>query len=315
MLAVRGISYLSDQVAAHAVKHDLTVIRDELGCTAVAIKGSDPDRQHTAAQVALDLGLDVWIEAQRQNARPRQAVAHLDIVAANAERLRAAHPGRVTLVVGNELSLLTRGFVPGPFVLGRLMLITRGHFKHRIDRRLERRLAEARAVASRRFRGPVTYSAALWEDVDWAGFDLVAVNLYRIGPDAHGYAERVRTLVETSDKPVVITEFGCGAHRGAELSGPGSFLIVNWLAQPPRIKPGHVRDEAVQEHYLLDLLDVFEAAGVHGCFVFTYVMPEFPHDPDPARDLDMAGFGLVKAPARERKAAFHAIARHYTSGT
>jgi hypothetical protein len=201
--------------------------------------------------------------------------------------------------------------VPGPFVLLRLQLILRAGRLLRITRRLEARLAEARAVARRRFRGPITYSAALWEQVDWSEFDVVAVNLYRIGADAAAYAERVRALVERCGKPVVITECGCGAHRGADLRGPGSFLIVNWLAQPPRIKRGHVRDETVQERYLLESLDVFAAAGVHGCFVFTYVMPAFPHDPDPALDLDMAGFGLVTAPGWEPKAAFHALARRY----
>jgi hypothetical protein len=311
VLAVRGISYLSDQVSADAVEGDLARIRHELGCTAVVIKGSDPPRQFAAAETALELGLDVWIEAQRENARPRAAVAHLDAVALWAEQLRVAHPGRVTLIVGNELSLLTRGLVPGPFLLARLALILRVGHRLRIDRRLDQRLAEARAVARRRFRGPITYSAALWEHPDWSGFDIVAVNLYRVGADAAGYAERVRRLVETAGKPVVITEFGCGAHRGADLRGPGSFQIVNWYAQPPRVKRGHVRDEGVQERYLLESLDVFEAAGVHGCFAFTYVMPTFPRDPDPALDLDMAGFGVVTAPGRERKAAFHALARRY----
>jgi hypothetical protein len=53
---------------------------------------------------------------------------------------------------------------------------------------------------------------------------------------------------------------------------------------------------------------------VHGCFVFTFVMPDFPHHPDPRHDLDMAGFGVVKALPDGRwepKQAFAEVARRY----
>ena len=81
-LAVRGISYLSD--AAGEARLDVTAIRDELGCDAVLIKGSDAGRQLAAAQTALELGLDVWIEAQRENASARANLAHLAEVATAA---------------------------------------------------------------------------------------------------------------------------------------------------------------------------------------------------------------------------------------
>ena len=71
MLALRGISYLSDQVPEAAVRRDLTTIRDALGCTAVVVKGSDAHRQLVTAETALALGLDVWIEAQFQEPAPR----------------------------------------------------------------------------------------------------------------------------------------------------------------------------------------------------------------------------------------------------
>ena len=58
-----------------------------------------------------------------------------------------------------------------------------------------RRRTRSRA---RHFHGPVTYAAALWEQVDWSGFDVVAVNLYRIGADTAGYAERVRRSTATN---------------------------------------------------------------------------------------------------------------------
>ncbi|WP_432943208.1 hypothetical protein ACQPXM_40070 [Kribbella sp. CA-253562] len=123
-------------------------------------------------------------------------------------------------------------------------------------------------------------------------------------------------MTAASSKPVVITEFGCGSFVGADRRGPGSFLIVNWFASPPRIKEGFRRDEATQAAYLGELIDLYDAAGVHGCFVYTYAMADFPHWSDPLVDLDMAGFGVVKIPAhdptrREPKQAFAAVARKY----
>jgi hypothetical protein len=184
-----------------------------------------------------------------------------------------------------------------------------------VTRKLDALLAEAATRARREFHGPLTYAAAFWERVDWSRFDVVGVNLYRFEGNAGTYAEQVRALA--GDKPVVITEFGCAAHAGADRSGPAGFLIVQWLRPTPRVAPGHTRDEAVQATYLRELVEVYEAERVHGAFVFTFAMPDFPHRPhDPAHDLDMAGFGVVKvapdAPSRwERKAAFGELARLY----
>ncbi|WP_179201017.1 hypothetical protein OHO28_49785 [Streptomyces europaeiscabiei] len=120
----------------------------------------------------------------------------------------------------------------------------------------------------RRFGGPVTYSAAGWEHVDWSLFDLAGVSLYRSGrsppPTRTAYTDRLRGLVRDQDKPVVITEFGCGAFTGAEQRGAGSFWIVNWFAVPPRIRGDHPRDEAVQARCLGELIDQYDAEGVHG---------------------------------------------------
>jgi hypothetical protein len=208
--------------------------------------------------------------------------------------------------------------VPGRWVFLRLQVILRWrrYLDRRINRRLNALLTDLLAVARREFAGPVTYAAAFWERVDWSAFDVVGVNLYRVGDDPAGYERRLRALVAEAGKPVVVTEFGCGAHLGADRRGPGSFRIVNWFAQPPRVHDGQVRDEGVQAAYLGELIDLYADAGVHGCFVFTFAMPDFPHHPDPAHDLDMAGFGVVKAlPDGPRqwapKQAFGEVARRY----
>ena len=93
----------------------------------------------------------------------------------------------------------------------------------------------------------------------------------------------------------MITEFGCGAHAGADRTGPAGFLIVQWFRPTPRVHPATRATSPCRPRYLRELIEVFEAEGVHGAFVFTFAMPDFPHRPDdPEHDLDMAGFGVVK---------------------
>ncbi|WP_432986173.1 hypothetical protein [Dactylosporangium sp. CA-233914] len=41
-----------------------------------------------------------------------------------------------------------------------------------------------------------------------------------------------------------------------------------------------------------------------GSFVFTFAAPALPHRPDPAHDLDMASYGVVRLAA----GLFHALA-------
>jgi hypothetical protein len=317
-LGVKGISYTTGAAPADAVRRDLRVIREELHCTTVMLIGTDTGRQMEAARYALEAGLDVYLRPYLPDRRRPELLAHLAAAAAAAEELRARHPGRVTLLVGSEFSLTSPGMVPGPRLFIRLQVLIRWRrlFDRRITRKLNTLLAAALATARQAFHGPVTYAAGYWEKVDWSGFDLIGVSLYRFGPDPAAYEQRLRTLLRDADKPVVITEFGCGAHRGAERRGPGSFLIVNWFAQPPRVKDGHVRDERTQAAYLTELIDLYAATGVHGCFVFTFAMADFPHRADPRYDLDMAGFGVVKVlaedPSRwEPKEAFHEVARRY----
>jgi hypothetical protein len=317
-LAIRGVSYATGNHDPAEVRRIMQAIRAELHCTAVMLIDSDLDALIDAARTALDEGLDVWVRPHLPDQRLPALLSHLRKAAVRAEELRQAYPDRVTLLVGSEFSLTSRGIVPGARTFIRLQLILRWgrHLNGRITRRLAQMLPKLLAVARESFEGPVTYSAAFWEVVDWTNFDIVGVSLYRFGPDHDGYEARVRSLVASTDKPVVVTEFGCGAQRGGDIRGPGSFRIVNWFASPPRIRAGHERDEATQAAYLTDLIDVYEAAGVRGCFVFTFVMPDFAHAPDPRYDLDMAGFGIVKVPsddpsAWQPKLAYNAVAQRY----
>lgn len=317
-LDVRGISYAANDQPEDAVRRDLRVIRGELGCTTVMLIGTDVPQQLQIARYALDAGLDVYVRPYLEDRPAKELLEHLGAMAAAAEELRVEHPGRVTLLLGSEFSLTSPGMIPGPrlFIRLQVMLRWRRFFDRRITRKLNALLATALSTARRSFHGRITYAAGYWEQVDWSGFDLIGVNLYRFGPDPAAYEQRLAELVGDADKPVIITEFGCGAFRGAEIRGPGSFLIVNWFASPPRIKPGYVRDEDVQATYLAELIELYAAHDVIGCFVFTFSMADFPHRADPQQDLDMAGFGVVKIdaddPTRwEPKSSFDRVARSY----
>lgn len=317
-LDIRGVSYMPAAHSPGGVTRALQAIKDDLHCTSVMVLDSDRDRLVETARVALAADLDVVVRPHLDGGRPAAILEHLRPIARAAEALRREHPGRVTLLVGSEFSLTSRGIVPGPHQFVRLAVILRARrvLRGRIDRRVDALLAKAAAVARQEFGGPLSYAAAGWETVDWSRFDLTCVNLYRSGEDPDAYRRRVTDLIASTGNPVVISEFGCGAFAGADRRGAGSFRIVNWFSDPPRVRPGHGRDEGVQARYLEQLIELYAAEGVSGCFAFTFCMPDFPHGDDPETDLDMAGFGLVKTPRDdpegwEPKQAFHAVARSY----
>jgi len=81
----------------------------------------------------------------------------------------------------------------------------------------------------------------------------------------------------------------------------------------------------VQADTITELLDLYQAAGMHGAFVYTFIEPGQTYSPDPLYDLDMASFGVVKIFPEgtgkgyeesgywEPKAAFREIAERYAS--
>jgi hypothetical protein len=317
MLTVRGISYLVGDMPEAEMRRDLSIIARYLHCTTVMLIAGDRARLIEAARIALETGLGVYLRPHVPDLPQPELLQHLDTVAQAAEELRLEHPDRVTLLVGSEFTHTAPGIVPGPRSFLRLKVILRMHrlLRRRLDRRLHTLLSAAAATARHRFHGPLTYSAAGWEHVDWSLFDLVGVSLYRGARNHAGYSDRLRGLIQDHDKPVVITEFGCGAFTGADLRGAGSFQIVNWFAASPHIRGDHPRDETVQARYLRELIDLYNTEGVYGCFVFTFAMPDFPHRDDPRLDLDKAGFGILavsESTPRRPKAAFHEVAQCYS---
>ncbi|HKQ72452.1 MAG TPA: hypothetical protein VJ810_01895 [Blastocatellia bacterium] len=319
------------------VKREMRIIRDDLHCNVVRITGGDVDRLEIAALHATDAGLEVWLSPFTHDLTTDELLNFLADCAERAERLRR-RGAEVTLLTGSELSLFTIGFLPGETLAERIALVADplrlrpmiGEVRARINDFLRRAVEVVRA----RFGGKVSYAALPLEGVDWAPFDIIATDAaYRSAATAERFRENIRAFVaqgRAQGKPVAVTEFGCGTHRGAaDVAGHGASIIV-WSDddRAARLNGEYVRDEGEQSTYLRELLEVFEAEGVDSAFVYTFAIYFLPHRSDPREDLDMASYGVVKVldgqgGARdprgrrypdmpwEPKAAFTALADYY----
>lgn len=98
---------------ADVVRNDMSVIAAQLHAPAVRISGGDPDRLVVAAEAALAAGLDVWFSPMPVDVEPAEFVPFLADCAARAETLRQAAGPEVVMVLGCELTLFCKGFVPG----------------------------------------------------------------------------------------------------------------------------------------------------------------------------------------------------------
>ncbi|MCP2340417.1 hypothetical protein [Actinomadura rupiterrae] len=303
-----------------AVQQEMRVIANDLNCTAVRITGGDPDRLAIAAKAAADAGLEIWYAPFPCELTADEMLTLFTRCAKDAEQIRA-DGSEVVFVAGCEVSLFAKGFIPGDDVYGRISALASGDpqvYAQMADvpARTSEFLAKASSAVRAEFHGPVTYAAGPWEDVDWTPFDIVAVDAYRDADNAKGYREGLRRRF-THGKPVAVTEFGCCAYKGAADRGAMGWAIVDRDANPPRLKGEFVRDEQEQVRYLEELLEIFEAEGVDSAFWFTFAGFDLPHDAsDPAHDLDMASYGVVKIVPDEPwrpKAAFTALAAAYAT--
>jgi hypothetical protein len=280
------------------LRRELDIIAKDLHCTAVRICGLDVDRIVTAAETALELGLEVWLSPELWDHEPAEVLDYLADAARAAESVRERRPERVILSVGSELTMFMRGILPGNTVLDRvgnplclaatmLRLKTGAHNKP-----LNRFLAQASSVARSAFHGSITYASIPIEAVEWTPFDIVSVDYYRGKQNRSTYGERVKRYFAYG-KPVVVTEVGCCTYKGAEDKGGRGFLIVD-RRHPDQIKPGYVRDEELQAHEVTDMLRALAAVGVDGAFVYEFASPTLAHQADPLHDFDMATYSLVK---------------------
>jgi hypothetical protein len=316
-------------------KRELEIIRDHLHCNAVRLSGSSRHRMLAAAELALGLGLEVWLSPQLWN-KPRTATLEYIVASATAaERLRRRFPEQLVLSVGSESSLLMAGIVAGTTIQKRAANLF-GEIKAGTQdpRRLRAYLAGVTAAVRDVFKGPLTYASLTFENVDWTLFDFVGVDHYRDDRVKDHYVSILEPYFAFG-KPVVITEVGMRGYRGAESSGVLGFGIIDLNSVvlhglplvgrflPLRLQKGnYLRDESLQARELAETLAILDAANVDGAFVASFDDPISTYSDDPRFDLDMSSMSLVKTYADrygtvypdmpwDPKEAFWSVAERY----
>jgi hypothetical protein len=297
------------------VHRELEIIENDLHCNTVRICGLDLKRLEIAAEEALTRGLEVWLSPEMWDRSQEENLPYLEKAAEVAEALRQQFPGKVALSVGSEATLFTQGIVEGENFMQRLnnpsfwMNIQAG--KH--NEPLNAFLAKAYRAVRQTFKGEVTYFSVPFEKVDWGPFDFVGVDLYRDVRIKNVFDKVVKGCL-AYDKPVVIGEFGCCTYRGADLLGGTGFIVIfgmmnDYLGEKlsiptpfsemlkiiPKVDNHYIRDESLQAKEIIEELATFDAVGVEGAFVFTFVSPTSAYNDDPRFDMDLGSFSLVKS--------------------
>jgi len=337
----KGITYdtgfLSAGTSTHepfdpdVVKREMRVIHDDLHCSAVRITGGIPDRLEIAAKYGADTGLEVWLCPFTNGLTQEELLALLADCAERAERLRR-DKAEVVFLTGSELSLFTSGIFPGETLEERLALIA-DPLRVRplipeVRARMKDLLRRAVEISRARFGGKLSYASLPLEAVDWSLFDIIATDAgYRTKAMAASFRDQMRAFVahgRTLGKPVAITEFGCATFRGSADAGGSELTMIEWdEGRPVRLKGDWVPDEIEQANYLVELLDIFDEAGIDSAFVYTFARYDLPHRSNSAEDFDLASRGIVRVfegnargdrypeMAWEPKAAFDALANRY----
>lgn len=284
------------------VRRELQIIRDDLHCNAVQVVGGEPGRLEVAAGAAAELGMEVWFTPYPLELGPERILELFLDCAGRAEKLRR-QGAEIVFVTGVELSVMSRGFLPGADPAERVAALfgrpeRRSEAMRELGIRINGFLREAVAAVRERFGGRLTYSAIQFEQVDWAPFDFVTYELIRSAEVAGRFREAVRTLAR-GEKPLAVTGFGTAAYQGAGDRGGRVLEVVEYdreTGDPLRLNDVYPRDEAGQATYLSELLEIFETEGVDSAFVYLFALAGFPHRPDgdPREDLDRAGLGIVK---------------------
>jgi hypothetical protein len=301
-----GLSYdgrsTRNHFAEDRVRDELGIIADELHAPAVRVSGNDPDRLTIAGSAALEAGLDLWFSPIPMDLAPDEFIAFLADCATRAEVLRKDHEQEVVLVLGCELSIFCKGFIPGETNGERLAVMTDPATWTDPAKLQELQAGMAlwgdvqnRLVAAARkaFNGRITYAAGMWEDVDWSLYDIVGVDAYRDAQNAATFGEELAGRLKWG-KPVAVTEFGCCTYKGAGDKGGIGWAIVDRSVQPPAIKGTFERDEEEQVTYLREVVEEFDRIELAAAFWFSFAGYELPHRPnDPEHDLDLSAYGLV----------------------
>jgi hypothetical protein len=280
------------------VAFDMDTIARELHCGVIRISGGDPERLTIAADLAAAAGLEVWFSPMPCELDPNEMLAVFDDCAGRADAVRRRSTSNVVLVLGCEVSVFGRGFLPGADAYKRMSLLSAPSPElfteyPKIVARLNAFLAQAAEISRAKFAGPLTYAAGLWEEIDWTPFNIVGVDAYRDQANAANLDQQLDALL-VYGKPVAVTEFGCCTYRGAGERGANGWAIVAGEGGNQRLDGDYVRDEGEQVTYLRESLEIYKRHGIDTAFWFTFASWNRPYRQNPREDMDIASFGVVK---------------------
>lgn len=286
------------------LRREFRMIRS-LGADALRLHGEREADLLRAAREALALGFEVWLSPRFIGLPAARVPGRVARLAPGAEELRAEYSGRLTLMVGNELTLDAPDFFPGDYeARGRAMGTAAALGTLRgMNAKLNRVLREAAAAARAEFSGPLTYAAGFWEGVDWRAFDVVSANLYRDWTHWWTYRNRLAAL-KRFKLPVFVTEFGSATHAGAPLLGGAGYHLFRPF---PRSEEAQAEAVAAQWREMV-------AADLAGGFVYCFAMARaFPGDTGEMDDSDKASFGIVRLAGNRvvPKRAWEAVRRMF----
>jgi hypothetical protein len=300
-----GTSFRKDELSRpdfdeSVIKKEIEIIRNELHCDAIKITGHDVYRLVKTAEFSLEQGLQVWLTPSYIDATNEEALKHLVECAEAAEQLRVKYD-RVIFVLGYEYSLFLKGFIKGNTIYDRLgrmfspfgIIMNLLGLRSGIYRRLNRFLKDAACEVRKHFKGKLTYASGTWEKINWEPFDIVGIDHYRASYNKSFYKKQLEGYYKFN-KPVAVLEFGCCAYKGAEEKGPMGWAITETIGGERVIKGSPVRDEGIQADYIIEVLKALKGENIYAAFVFTFINPLYKYNSDPAHDLDMASYGIVK---------------------
>lgn len=315
------------------MRAEIAAISDQLNCNSVTLYGSEYERLAETANAAVERGLSVRLQPRLIDRPQPEVLAQLAETARLGESLRR-QGAKVDLTVGAFHSVFTPGIIPGDAYHQRMANVY-GEGAHpllvptaAVDMAamapvLNEFLGRAIAVARGIFHGDLGYTAAPFENLDWAPFDFVGLmyQFLREPQTAAGHIAGISAYRKWG-KPVYIAEFGTATYAQAEEKAFHYWDIVDRSTAVPTIMPGYTRDEGAQAAYYLKMLDIFERAGARGAVVGDFIHPTHPYSDDSRLDLDMASLTIAKTirddfsdPASayrfEPKESFRAIASYY----
>jgi hypothetical protein len=329
-----GQPYSVEQFEPSLVAHDIDVIANEMHANTIRIEGEEIDRLVFAAHNAYRKGLSIFFNPWKMNVPVTELASYYSQAAREAEKLRN-EGAEIVFVAGCEMTLFNEGIINGSTVMERVTVLaglSQDFSTEEVDlflaekgRMLNNALQGIIKVVRETFHGPVTYSAGMWEMVDWTMFDIVGLDHYRSNETAEDYVGKLDRY--RIGKPLVVMEVGSCAYEGAALLGAGGFMRL--LETNPdgtgTFKGGiiPIRSEREQADYVKEQLVLLNGAEVSGVFIYVFSFPSYRWG-EGASDLDMMSFSLVKTypqnhpksdeiPPWELKEAFHSIATIYRS--